>query len=123
LRAVDIAIVPYPDDSFAPVIVCAAAAGKTLIASEGGLAGELLDYGRRGVLFRSGSESELASRMQDIIAAWPHGSPLIRSAAEILAESSPKRCAEVVRSAYLRLTEEQHAKPSCASITPLKRAR
>ena len=123
LRAVDIAIVPYPDDLFAPVIVCAAAAGKILIASEGGLAGELLDYGRRGVLFRSGSESELASKMQDIIAAWPHGPPLIRSADEILAKSSPKRCAQVLTSAYLRLAEEQHTRPSCASVTPMRRAR
>jgi hypothetical protein len=106
LQAVDIVVIPYPDDASASVIARAAAAGKTIVASEGGLAGELLDYGRRGFLFRSGSETDLAFKMQDIIAAWPHGSPLFTSAEEILVESSPRRCAEKFLSAYLRLSSD-----------------
>jgi hypothetical protein len=105
LHRVDVVVIPYPDDSFAPVIVRAAAAGKPVIASEGGLAGELLDYGRRGTLFRNGSEADLMGKMLDIMLAWPEGPPLFDSAQEILNDTSPKHCAEIFLAAYTRLAE------------------
>jgi hypothetical protein len=108
LESVDIMVFPQADDSIAQVIVGAAVAGKLMIASERGIGGELLDYGRRGILFTN--PSDLTGRIQDVVIGWPDGSPLFTSAQEVLSETSPKRCAEIFLNTYKRLVEGRHGR-------------
>ncbi|HLN11362.1 MAG TPA: hypothetical protein VK281_20730 [Xanthobacteraceae bacterium] len=100
---IDVLIVPYADDRFAEVITRALVAGRMVIASDDGLNAELLDYGRRGILFENGRGSDLAGKMLDVILSWSSPAMSFDVAEDVMAMTSPRRCADVFIAAYNRM--------------------
>ncbi|MGA2127519.1 MAG: glycosyltransferase [Xanthobacteraceae bacterium] len=103
VEAVDALVVPYADDCFAEPITRALVAGRVVIASDNGLNAELLDYGRRGILFANGNGSDLADKMLDVIMSWHSRAMSFDVAEEVMETASPRRCAAVFTAAYERM--------------------
>lgn len=99
---IDVLIVPYADDRFAEVTARALVAGRTVIASDDGLNAEMLDYGRRGILFANGRSSDLAGKMLDVILSWSTRAMAFDVAADVTAMTSPQHCAGVFVAAWKR---------------------
>jgi hypothetical protein len=61
--SVDALVVPYDADHLLAGLAAALQAGKTVIVPDGGLASELIGFGRTGVLFVAGSAYDLALKI------------------------------------------------------------
>jgi hypothetical protein len=63
VNSIDALILPYDADHLAESLVTALRAGRTVIVPDGGLASELIGFGRHGVMFAAGSAYDLALKI------------------------------------------------------------
>ena len=69
INSVDAVILGYDSDHLVPILLMALRAGKFVIAPDGGVASELLGFGRHGLMFAEGSAYDLGLKINIV-----HGS-------------------------------------------------
>jgi glycosyltransferase involved in cell wall biosynthesis len=67
LAALDVVVCPSFDEPFGMVVVEALAAGRAVVASDSGGPAEIIEDGRSGLLFATGSPRALAARLLEVI--------------------------------------------------------
>jgi glycosyltransferase involved in cell wall biosynthesis len=67
LAALDVVACPSFHEPFGMIVVEALAAGRAVVASDSGGPAEIIEHGRSGLLFATGSSEELAARILELV--------------------------------------------------------
>ncbi len=101
--SVDALIVPYDASHLVAPLLGALQAGKPVIVPDGGVASELIGFGRGGVLFAEGSAYDLALKINVVTGSSQAALPLeYRGGAEAVRGCAPEAVARAFAAAFRR---------------------
>ncbi|NVO17292.1 MAG: hypothetical protein HXX10_24970 [Rhodoplanes sp.] len=103
LRDVDVLVVPRAEDRALCAVVAALAARKSVIVPDTGAAIEIVDYGRRGLLYAAGSAYHLAMAINVMAQSWTNRPFSFDGVEESIARTAPDAVARMFASAWRRL--------------------
>lgn len=103
LRALDVLVVPSADDRAAAVVLAALAARRSVVVPDTGALAEIVDYGRRGLLYTAGSAYHLAMAMTVMAQSWTNRPFSFDGVAEAIDRAAPDAVARVFAQAWRRL--------------------
>ncbi len=103
VRAIDILLVPYGEDRLAEGVIAALQARKIVIVPDGGLASELIEYGRHGVLYAAGSAYDLALAINVVTQSWRNRPFDFEGVERVIDRCTPEAVARSFAAAYRRL--------------------
>jgi glycosyltransferase involved in cell wall biosynthesis len=103
VAAVDALVLPYCEDRMVPAVLAALKARKIVIVPDGGVASELIEYGRHGVVYAAGSAYHLSMAI-NIVAQSRKDRPLdFQGVDAVIARTSPREVARTFAATYGRL--------------------
>jgi hypothetical protein len=105
IRTIDALVVPCSDDRALPAALLALRARRVVIAPDDSCIGEALEYGRHGVLFRSGDAFRLATAINEVVQSRRDRPFDFHGVGEILARTAPAEVARIFARAYRRLVD------------------
>src|SRR4029453_7638454 len=100
---------------FIDVACHALRAGCLVVAPDVGTTAEMLDYGRHGVVFKTGRETDLALVLHEVIRTWPQ-SPIRFDRPSRSADQSCRSVAQSLALIYPEMGQE----PGARSPAPLR---
>ncbi|MFD2183550.1 glycosyltransferase [Rhodoplanes azumiensis] len=103
VRDIDVLVVPCPDDRASAAVLAALAARKSVVVPDTGTLAELVDYGRRGVLFPADSAYHLAMAVNVMTEAWTNRPFSFEGIEEAIDRAAPEAVARVFVDAFRRL--------------------
>jgi glycosyltransferase involved in cell wall biosynthesis len=103
IEAIDALVLPYCEDRMVPAVLAALKAGKIVIAPEGGVASELIEYGRHGVVYAAGSAYHLSMAINIVAQAWKNRPIDFEGVDAVVARSAPREVARIFAGAYRKL--------------------
>lgn len=103
LHDVDVLVAPRADDSASAAVLAALASRKSVIVPDTGALAELVDYGRRGVLFPADSAYHLAMAINVMTEAWTNRPFSFEGVEEAIDRAAPDAVARVFADAWRRL--------------------
>lgn len=103
LRDIDVLVVPRAEDRALGAVVAALAARKSVIVPDTGAATEIVDYGRRGLLYPAGSAYHLAMAVNVMAQSWNNRPFSFDGVEESIARTAPDAVARMFASAWRRL--------------------
>jgi hypothetical protein len=103
LRDVDVLVVPRAEDRTLCAVVAALAARKSVIVPDTDAATEIVDYGRRGLLYAAGSAYHLAMAINVMAQSWTNRPFSFDGVEESIARTAPDAVARMFVSAWRRL--------------------
>jgi hypothetical protein len=103
MRGIDVLVLPYGEDRMVGSVVAALDARKIVIVPDGGLAAELIEYGRHGMLYAAGSAYHLASAINIMSQAWRNRPFNFAGVDRPLSRVEPAAVASRFAAAYSRL--------------------
>jgi hypothetical protein len=103
LRDVDVLVVPRAEDRALDAVVAALAARKSVIVPDTGAATEIVDYGRRGLLYAAGSAYHLAMAINVMAQSWTNRPFAFDGVEEAIGRTAPDVVARMFVGAWRRL--------------------
>lgn len=103
VRDIDVLVVPRAHDRALAAIVAALAARKGVIVPDTGVATEIVDYGRCGLLYAAGSAYHLAMAINVMTEAWDNRPLSFDGVDDAIGRTTPAAVARVFATAWHRL--------------------
>ncbi|RAI40300.1 glycosyltransferase [Rhodoplanes roseus] len=103
LREVDVLVVPRADDRAVVPVLAALSARKSVIVPDTGALTEIVDYGRRGLLYTAGSAYHLAIAINVMAQAWGNRPFSFEGVEEAIGRTTPEALARVFAATWRRL--------------------
>lgn len=103
VRDIDVLVVPCADDRAGVAVLAALAARKSVVVPDTGALAELVDYGRRGVLFSADSAYHLAMAINVMTEAWTNRPFSFEGVEEAIDRAAPEAVARVFTDAWRRV--------------------
>lgn len=103
MRGIDVLLVPDAHDRALPTIATALVTRRIVVAPDTGAAIELIDYGRRGILFAAGSAYHFATAINVIAQSWSNRPITFEGAEAAIADTTPEQVAQVFSKAFRKV--------------------
>lgn len=100
MRGIDVLLVPEPHDRALPTIANALVARRIVIAPDTGASIELIDYGRRGVLYAAGSAYHFAMAINVMAQSWSNLPITFEGTDAAIAGTAPEQVARIFGKAF-----------------------
>lgn len=103
IGSIDALVLPYSEDRFVPTVLTALRARKIVIAPDGGIASELIEYGRHGVVYAAGSAYHLSMAINVVAQSWKNRPLDFAGVDAAIAHAAPQEVARTFAAAYRKL--------------------